>query len=108
MTLLECIFSSNAPLTDAFLNKQVPKRVVKTCKMSSPYLENNIDESKEVITLSAIVRKHDRKVLYVECKEDFVDLLFTFLALPLEYALEISGDISTLGFIGNLVTSPLW
>lgn len=46
----------------------------------------------ELVTFSAIARKHDKKILYVECGEDFVDLLFTFLAVPLESALEISGE----------------
>ncbi|CAN6831151.1 unnamed protein product [Brassica oleracea] len=105
MTLLGCIFSSNAPLTDTFLSRQIPQGVMKICETLSPDLERKIDESEEVITFSAIVRKHDMKVLYVECAEDFVDLLFTFLAVPLESVLNISGDSSTFGCIGNLFKS---
>ena len=105
MNLLEYIFSSNAPLTDTFLNRQSLQGVMKTCETLSTDLEREIDESEGVITFSAIVRKHDMKVLYVECGEDFVDLLFTFLAFPLESILNISGDSSTFGCIGNLFKS---
>ncbi|KAF8096436.1 LOW QUALITY PROTEIN: hypothetical protein N665_0308s0010 [Sinapis alba] len=55
MTLLECIFSSNAPLTDTFLNKQSPKRVMKTCNTPSPHVEKGIEAGpEELITFSAI------------------------------------------------------
>ncbi|KAJ0230902.1 hypothetical protein HA466_0304390 [Hirschfeldia incana] len=107
MTLLECIFSSNAPLTDTFLNRQCLQGVMKTCEAQSTDLGREIEasESEVVITFSAIVRKHDMKVLYVECGEDFVDLLFSFLAVPLESVINISGDSSTFGCIGNLFKS---
>ncbi|KAL0669805.1 hypothetical protein Bca4012_032509 [Brassica carinata] len=106
MTLLECIFSSNASLTDTFLNKQSPKGVMKPCTTPSPYMEKEIEaRPEEIITFSAIVRKHDMKILYVECKEDFVDLLFTFLAVPLESVVDISGESSTLVCLGNLFKS---
>ncbi|CAH2061370.1 unnamed protein product [Thlaspi arvense] len=103
MTLLQCIFSSNAPLTDTFLNKRSPRGLsTKTCETTSTYKER---KTEEVITVSAIVRKHETKILHLECGEDFVDLLFTFLALPLESVLEISGNSSTFGCIGNLFKS---
>ncbi|CAF2273536.1 BnaA04g10000D [Brassica napus] len=105
MNLLEYIFSSNAPLTDTFLNRQSLQGVMKTRETLSPDLGREIDESEGVITFSAIVRKHDMKVLYVECGEDFVDLLFSFLAVPLESVINVSGDSSTFGCIGNLFKS---
>ncbi|CAA7061801.1 unnamed protein product [Microthlaspi erraticum] len=104
MTLLQCIFSSNAPLTDALLKKQIPQGL-KTCQTPSPYTVRESDESEQVITLSVIMSKHDMKVLYVECGEDFVDLVFTFLAVPLENVLQTSGNNSNFGCIGNLLKS---
>ncbi|KAG2307705.1 hypothetical protein Bca52824_027453 [Brassica carinata] len=96
MTLLECILSSNASLTDTFLNKQSSKLVMKPCTTPSPQMVKEIKaRPEEVITFN----------FYVECGEDFVDLLFTFLAVPLESVLEIAGDISTFGCIGNLFKS---
>lgn len=107
MTLLLCVFTSNAPLTDAFLKKQSSHTVRKIYRKLSPCLENKGDEAEpdKVITFDAIVRKQDMKILYVECGEDFVDLLFTFLAIPLESTWELSGNNITLGRIGNLCRS---
>ncbi|XP_020869194.1 uncharacterized protein LOC9328684 [Arabidopsis lyrata subsp. lyrata] len=44
----------------------------------------------EVVSLTIFVRRQDRKVLYAESGQDFVDLLFTFLAIPLESVWEIT------------------
>ncbi|VVB12888.1 unnamed protein product [Arabis nemorensis] len=109
LTLLECIFSSNAPLTDAFLNnKESTQDSSKIDQILSQCVEekNGVEaEPEKVLTLSAVVRKHDMNILYVECGEDFVDHLFSFLAVPLESVLEIFGNISTNGCIGNLFGS---
>lgn len=35
--------------------------------------------------------KDIRKVVFAECREVFIDLICTFLVLPLEYICEISG-----------------
>uniref|UniRef100_M4CZI1 DUF674 family protein n=1 Tax=Brassica campestris TaxID=3711 RepID=M4CZI1_BRACM len=98
MCLLECVFSSNTPLTDALLKKQSPQDMTNMHKLSTPScLETKTDVSESEFTIDAIVRKQDMKILYVECGEDFVDLLFSFLAVPLEYVCDTS-----LGCIGNL------
>ncbi|TYH32497.1 hypothetical protein ES288_A01G257000v1, partial [Gossypium darwinii] len=51
-----------------------------------------------------MLRKSDRKILYGEASEDFVDLLFSFLTIPLEFALELLGGKGnlTMGSISNL------
>ncbi|XP_010424823.1 PREDICTED: uncharacterized protein LOC104709994 [Camelina sativa] len=108
LTLLEYIFSSNAPLTDTFLNKQSPQGVTKICKSLSPCLEKKGEEAEpgKVVTLKAIVRKQDDiEILFVECGEEFVELLFSFLVVPLESVWEISGSSISLGCIGNLCRS---
>ncbi|CDY10482.1 BnaCnng03830D [Brassica napus] len=92
MHLLECVFSSNTPLTDALLKKQSTQDMTNMHKLST---KTEVSESE--FTIDAIVRKQDMKILYVECGEDFVDLLFSFLAVPLEYVCDTS-----LGCIGNL------
>lgn len=76
-----------------------------THKVLSPCLEVKTDVAEPEFTLDAIVRKQDMKILYLECGEDFVDLLFTFLAVPVEFVLEISGKNSNYGCIGNLFGS---
>lgn len=44
-------------------------------------------------------------ILYAECREDFIDFLFTFLAIPLEFARELSVDSVNMGCVGNLCIS---
>ncbi|KAL0715785.1 hypothetical protein Bca4012_065107 [Brassica carinata] len=93
LTLLECVFSSNIPLTDAFLRKQSSRNMNLLNKPLSPALEEYKNEANsDRLTLNVVVRKEDRKVLFFECREDFVNLLFTFLAVSLEFGLEASGD----------------
>jgi len=70
-------------------------------------LEKKEDEAEpeKVVTLKAFVRKQDMKILFVECGEEFVELLFSFIAVPLESAWEISGSSISLGCIGNMCRS---
>ncbi|CAH2046982.1 unnamed protein product [Thlaspi arvense] len=85
--LWECLFTSDTPLTDAFLKREssydIMKRIHKTL---SPKGGEDREESKagQTIMLNAYVGKEEGNILFAECGEDFVDLLFTFLALPLE------------------------
>ncbi|KAF8112048.1 hypothetical protein N665_0068s0015 [Sinapis alba] len=106
LTLLECLFSSNTPLTDAFLRKQSSHNMNVLNKPLSPALqEYKNDADSGCLTLNVVVRKKDRKVLYFECREDFVNLLFTFLAVSLEFGVEASGDNMVMGCILNLFRS---
>ncbi|KAL0853904.1 hypothetical protein Bca101_059056 [Brassica carinata] len=106
LTLLECVFSSNIPLTDAFLRKQSSRNMNLLNKPLSPALEEYKNEANsDRLTLNVVVRKEDRKVLFFECREDFVNLLFTFLAVSLEFGLEASGDNMVMGCILNLFGS---
>lgn len=101
--MLECIFSSNAPLTDSFLNKQTTQGVTKIYDTSSQ--QEDEAEPERLVTLKAILRKQDMQILFVECGEDFVELLLSFLVVPLESVWEISGSSISLGCIGNLCRS---
>lgn len=49
--------------------------------------------------------KKERNILFIESCEDFVDLLFTFLAMPIEAVWGIVGNGTILGCIGNLYRS---
>ncbi|RID43112.1 hypothetical protein BRARA_J02937 [Brassica rapa] len=108
-TLLECLFTSDTPLTDTFLKKKSSVGIKRM--LSPPALSNEEEEGEseskgdQTITLNAYVRKKEGNIMYVECGEDFVDLLFTFLALPLEAVWGISGKGIILGCVGNLCKS---
>ncbi|KAJ0228891.1 hypothetical protein HA466_0321010 [Hirschfeldia incana] len=105
--LLECLFTSDTPLTDTFLKKKGSggiKRILSPPASSGE--EGWESKADQTITLNAYVRKKEGNIMYVECGEDFVDLLFTFLAIPLESVWGfISGNGNTLGCIGNLCKS---
>ncbi|KAG7549173.1 hypothetical protein ISN45_Aa06g001000 [Arabidopsis thaliana x Arabidopsis arenosa] len=106
-TLLVCLFTSDTPLSDTFLKKKSSCGMKRIHKWPSPSLSEDREETKadQTITLNAYVRKEEGSILYVECGEDFVDLLFSLLAMPLESVWEISGRGIILGCIGNLCKS---
>ncbi|CAL9242204.1 unnamed protein product [Arabidopsis halleri] len=106
-TLLECLFTSDTPLTDTFLKKKSSYVIRRIHKPLSPALrgERGESEADQTIMLNAYVRKKEGNLLFVECGEDFVDLLFTFLAMPLESAWRIAGNGIIFGCIGNLCRS---
>ncbi|CAH8278543.1 unnamed protein product [Arabidopsis lyrata] len=106
-TWLECLFTSDTPLTDTFLKKKSSCGMKRIHKPLSPALREEREESKadQTITLNAYVRRKEGNILFVECGENFVDLLFTFLAMPLESVWGIVGNGTILGCIGNLCRS---
>ncbi|AEE74727.1 hypothetical protein (DUF674) [Arabidopsis thaliana] len=107
LTLLECFFTSDLPLTDTFLKKQSSLQMIRSRIPLSPTLQGSGDGAVpgQTITFKAFVRKPNIKILCVECGADFIDLLFTFLALPLESVWNISAGNISLGCIGNLFRS---
>ncbi|XP_010468073.1 PREDICTED: uncharacterized protein LOC104748076 [Camelina sativa] len=104
LTLLGCMFTSESPLTDTFLRKNC---MSKKRKLFTPLVQESkvAGDADELISLKVYVRKTDRVILYAECREDFVDFLFTFLAIPLEFAWEFSVDSMNMGCVGNLCRS---
>ncbi|MBA0677484.1 hypothetical protein Goari_018890 [Gossypium aridum] len=100
--LLSHSLISKTTLTDVFLRKQTTMFVETVHARSSKYERDNRKRSKTRVKIT--LRKSDRKILYGEANEDFVDLLFSFLTIPLESALELLGDKGnlTVGSIYNL------
>ncbi|VYS69132.1 unnamed protein product [Arabidopsis thaliana] len=104
-TLLECLSTSDNPLTDTFLKKKSSYSTKRIQKLPSPGLCEDREESTPDQTITLNVVKKEGNILFVECGDDFVDLLFTFLAIPLESAWGIAGDGIIIGCIGNLSKS---
>lgn len=74
--------------------------------LTSPALQENSKATKsDLLTFNVVYRKQDKKVIYFEGCEDFVNLLFQFLVVSLEFVLETSGDNAVHGCIGNLFRS---
>ncbi|KAJ4874723.1 hypothetical protein Rs2_39741 [Raphanus sativus] len=105
VTLLGCLFTSEAPLTCTFLRKTCMTSKMMHEMLSPPALKNGEANPGGVCYVKAFVRKVDREILYVECNEDFVDSLLSFLVQPLEMACSLSNDNTILGCVGNLCRS---
>ncbi|CAA7038823.1 unnamed protein product [Microthlaspi erraticum] len=109
LALLECLLSSDTPLTDAFLMKRSSCIITKTPNMASlAALQDGGKEeesNEQQLSVTLFVRKQDKKVLYAESGQDFVDLLLIFLAVPLELVWGISGNNIELECIDNLCKS---
>ncbi|KAL1193843.1 hypothetical protein V5N11_031969 [Cardamine amara subsp. amara] len=104
VTLLWYLFTSETPLTVSLLRKHCMTR---KSKMLTPLVQKGGvgGEADKLLNLKVYVRKTDGSILYAECREDFVDFLFSFLAIPLEFAWEISIDNVNMGCVGNLCRS---
>ncbi|CAN6870902.1 unnamed protein product [Brassica oleracea] len=99
--VLDVVCSLRSSLEDTFLRKHcVMTRKRKT--LTPLVQETRVAGEDECLTPKVLIRKFDREILYVECREDFVDFFFSFLAIPLEFAWELSIDDANLGCVGNL------
>ncbi|CAA7051071.1 unnamed protein product [Microthlaspi erraticum] len=100
VALLGCLFTTNAPLTYSFLRKDI---VTLTDATLSPSVQEiGHEQVQPGFQVKVFVRKCDRKILYVESSEDFIDSLLTFLVLPLEMAWSFSDDNTILECVRNL------
>ncbi|KAG7581215.1 hypothetical protein ISN44_As08g009350 [Arabidopsis suecica] len=114
LALLGNFFATEYPLTRTFLKKFVVVTPKKRLFTRGPKVEHV--KGGHECNVKLFIRKIDRKILYAECSEDFIDSLLTFLALPLELAWSLSNDSSILGCVGNLcksqcrgaLSSPSW
>ncbi|TYI99068.1 hypothetical protein E1A91_D01G261600v1, partial [Gossypium mustelinum] len=103
MSNLLCLsLFSKTTLTDVFLRKQ-STMFVQQFMLVAPNVEERTEKDSKT-RVKIMLRKSDRKILYGEANEDFVDLLFSFLEIPLESALELLGGKGfTVGSISNLL-----
>ncbi|XP_010486475.1 PREDICTED: uncharacterized protein LOC104764608 [Camelina sativa] len=100
LTLLGNLFASESPLTSTFLRKQCMPTMLTW--PPPPMLKTGRAEQGRECYIKTFVGKSDRKILYAECSEDFIDSLLTFLVLPLESASSLSNNNTILGCVKNL------
>lgn len=88
-------------MTDTFLRKYCTTRKRKAL---TPLVQENVvaGDVDKFVTIKVYSRKTNKMVLYAECREDFIDLLFSFLAILLEFSWELSVDNVNMGCAGNL------
>ncbi|KAK5841455.1 uncharacterized protein LOC108466869 [Gossypium arboreum] len=88
--LLSHSLISKTTLTDVFLRKQGMMLVERPPLIGPSAKETTAKDGKTRVKI--MERKSDRKILYAEANEDFVDLLFSLLTIPLESVLQLVGD----------------
>ncbi|KAK8371551.1 hypothetical protein V6Z11_A01G250400 [Gossypium hirsutum] len=90
VNLLSYSLISKTTLTDVFLRKQGTMLVERPLLIGPSTKETTAKDGKTRVKI--LKRKSDRKILYAEANEDFVDLLFSLLTIPLESVLQLVGD----------------
>ncbi|XP_059648227.1 uncharacterized protein LOC132294398 [Cornus florida] len=110
--LLMRSLTSRAPFSETILEPDVDRRNFGSFdKRYGPRSMNQsqraVDATKNEtnITFKLIVHKSNNRALFVEAKEDFVDLIGSFLTFPLGYVFEKFSCLSLRGCLGNLYKS---
>ncbi|KAG4377714.1 hypothetical protein GLYMA_18G195000v4 [Glycine max] len=104
LDLLKCSFLSKTPLTDFILNKKQFLYVYTKhqCQFEIGEVSSNVIRQ---MVLKVLIRKSDRKILFVEGQEDFADFIFGFLTLPLGGVLHMLGGFSSYSCLDKLYKS---
>ncbi|CAA0816070.1 Unknown protein [Striga hermonthica] len=84
MDLLKGSLLSREPLTEIILGKKPNDYIAAKCEIGATRPVNQIGTCNvKDITVKAILQESTNKLLFVEAGDDFVELLFSLLALPL-------------------------
>ncbi|RVW28229.1 hypothetical protein CK203_083696 [Vitis vinifera] len=101
--LLKRSLLSKTPMTDTFLsNEENTENAAPFEPLSRPdHLENRFRKMK----VKLLINKSSRRVLCLEAKEDFMNLVLSFLTLPLGSIIRLLRGHSSLGSVDNLYKS---
>ena len=124
MHLLKRSLLSKTPMTDTFLSNKEPHRISrgtrKQARTSTIIKKNNTGNLTPIEPLSRpnhlenrfrkvkvklLINKSNRRVLCLEAKEDFMNLVLSFLTLPLGSIIRLLRGHSSLGCVDNLYKS---
>lgn len=107
-----CSLGSRTPLTETLLKHKYSPAVSGHCDIGSMGSHHSLKEEKEskgdddiVMTVKLVVSKSKKIVCYAEAKEDFVDVLLSFLTVPLGHILKQRHDGPPKGCIYQLYDS---
>ncbi|KAL6847501.1 hypothetical protein ACP4OV_022527 [Aristida adscensionis] len=91
--MLKAALSSNTVLSDAFLSKETG-HVTMSPSISQDVLNpcSQGPDSLPQINIKLFFDKHEKKIIYAECKHEFVDLLLSLLTCPLYSVIVISAS----------------
>ncbi|KAJ4802895.1 DUF674 family protein [Rhynchospora pubera] len=111
ISILKQSLVSEAALTNVFLVKEsvnLPeKKNTALAHYSRPELCSDSDSSDGIVSIKLSVDKQKNKVVFAECKEDFIDFLFSFLTYPSGFVIEKLNGISHVPCLDNLYASVL-
>ncbi|CAN6696078.1 unnamed protein product [Malus baccata var. baccata] len=110
LNLLMHSFVSKTPLTEILLkNEPIPSlggvHSSRGISIDSQMHGDTINEEEKNISLKLVVSKSKKIVCYAEAQEDFVNLLCSFLTLPLGFILEKMRNVSWKGCLDQLYKS---
>ncbi|KAL9164824.1 hypothetical protein ABFS82_06G129100 [Erythranthe guttata] len=107
MDLLKGSLTSRTPLTDLILNKTKVYDDFARLKYEAgiSFQEKENLEATKKMNLRLVVKKSNNKLLFAQGDDDFVDLLFSFLTIPLGGVECLLGSNSCLKSIDNLYKS---
>ncbi|KAF5940938.1 hypothetical protein HYC85_022105 [Camellia sinensis] len=109
LNLLKQSLLSESPLTDVFLpNERFNSKRRKLLEQRDhQFISQNIPgaDTNGSMAVKIMVRKSEGKALCAEAMEDLVDLLFSFLTIPLANVLKCLDGKSSLGCVDNLYKS---
>ncbi|CAL5025666.1 unnamed protein product [Urochloa decumbens] len=105
--LLKQTLKSDKPLTDLMFcpsdeSTKTMEPISMAVKASS---ENGSSSDCDFVKVKLLVTKTDQSVVHAEVAEDFCNILYSFLALPLGHVIKLLGGSSSISSIDNLYKS---
>ncbi|KAL6570667.1 hypothetical protein OROGR_000217 [Orobanche gracilis] len=84
MDLLKCSLLSRTPLTDIVLNKgQITFATPTESGLLLPKVERKKTHDSDTMILRVMIQKSTNSLLFAQVEEDFIDVLFSLLIIPL-------------------------
>ncbi|XP_060667737.1 uncharacterized protein LOC107410961 isoform X2 [Ziziphus jujuba] len=109
LNLLVRSLVSKTPLTETLLKHKPPTELNAGNFDQGKPVEHKMEDEKNIrdgkITIKLMVSKSKKKVCYAEAKKDFVNLLFSFLTIPLGHFMKQKCSTSLNGCIDHLYKS---
>ncbi|PQM32827.1 uncharacterized protein Pyn_35532 [Prunus yedoensis var. nudiflora] len=107
LNLLMCSLVSKTPLTETLLKPKQNLKSRSTILNQAIHIESqmsgdSMNDEEDKISLNLVVSKSKKMVCYAEAGEDFVNLLFSFLTLPLGFIVKNMKNGSLKGCIRHL------
>ncbi|XP_031266176.1 uncharacterized protein LOC116124588 isoform X1 [Pistacia vera] len=109
LTLLKCSLVSKKPLTETLLKQNSAPKFGKENFDQNIYVESTVEELGSnvdgMIHVKLVISKSKKMVCYAEASEEFVDLVSSFLTVPLGYIIKEMQNSISKGSLTHLYNS---